>query len=93
MWASDADGSLVTSAPVARARTTRHTKAIRWAEGPWGRLPWGAVAERAGWSDIRAVKERNIIEITNDDIVSRPGPRIVDGLEFLARAFHPDLFE
>ena len=51
------------------------------------------VAERPGWSDIRAVKEGNVVEITNDDIVSRPGPRIVDGLEFLARAFHPDLYE
>jgi iron complex transport system substrate-binding protein len=51
------------------------------------------VAERPGWGDLRAVQEGNIVEITNDDIVSRPGPRIIDGLEFLARAFHPDLFE
>ena len=51
------------------------------------------VAERPGWSDIRAVVEGSIIEIVDDDIVSRPGPRVVDGLEFLARAFHPDLFE
>jgi iron complex transport system substrate-binding protein len=51
------------------------------------------VAERPGWSDIRAVKEGSIVEIVDDDIVSRPGPRVVDGLEFLARAFHPDLFE
>lgn len=51
------------------------------------------VAERPGWGDLRAVQEGSIVEITNDDIVSRPGPRIVDGLEFLARAFHPDLFE
>jgi len=51
------------------------------------------VAERPGWEDINAVKEGNVIEITNDDIVSRPGPRIVEGLEFLAKAFHPDLFE
>ncbi len=51
------------------------------------------VRERPGWEDIRAVKEGNIIEITDDDIVSRPGPRIVEGLEFLARALHPDLFE
>jgi iron complex transport system substrate-binding protein len=51
------------------------------------------VKERPGWEDIRAVKEGNIIEITDDDIVSRPGPRLVEGLEFLAKAFHPDLFE
>jgi iron complex transport system substrate-binding protein len=51
------------------------------------------VKERPGWEDIRAVKEGYIIEIADDDIVSRPGPRIVEGLEFLARALHPDLFE
>jgi iron complex transport system substrate-binding protein len=49
--------------------------------------------ERPGWGEISAVKEGRIIEITDDDIVSRPGPRIVDGLEFLARALHPDLFK
>ena len=51
------------------------------------------VKERPGWGDINAVKEGRIVELTNDDIVSRPGPRIVEGLEFLARAFHPELFE
>lgn len=51
------------------------------------------VVERPGWEDINAVKEGSVVEITNDDIVSRPGPRIVEGLEFLAKAFHPDLFE
>jgi len=51
------------------------------------------VAERPGWDEISAVKEGNVIEITDDDIVSRPGPRVVEGLEFLARAFHPHLFE
>ena len=28
----------------------------------------------------------------NDDHLSRPGPRAVDGLEDLARALHPDVF-
>lgn len=51
------------------------------------------VKERPGWEDIGAVKEGNIIEIVDDDIVSRPGPRLVEGVEFLAKALHPDLFE
>jgi iron complex transport system substrate-binding protein len=51
------------------------------------------VRERPGWEDIAAVREGRVIEISNDDIVSRPGPRLVEGLEFLARALHPDLFE
>jgi iron complex transport system substrate-binding protein len=58
---------------------------------------YGETAEmlmaRPGWSEISAVKDGRVIEITNDDIVSRPGPRIIDGLEFLARELHPDLFE
>jgi iron complex transport system substrate-binding protein len=29
----------------------------------------------------------------NDDILVRPGPRAVDGLEEMARAFHPDAFK
>lgn len=28
----------------------------------------------------------------NADLISRPGPRIVDGLEALARIIHPELF-
>jgi len=50
------------------------------------------VAARPGWEGIRAVKEGRIVELTDDDIFSRPGPRIVEALEFLARIFHPDRF-
>ena len=31
--------------------------------------------------------------ILNNKIFSRPGPRLVDGVEMLARIFHPDLIE
>jgi iron complex transport system substrate-binding protein len=50
------------------------------------------VAVRAGWADIQAVKE-NKIHTFDDDLVSRAGPRLVDGLETLARLIHPELFE
>jgi iron complex transport system substrate-binding protein len=29
----------------------------------------------------------------DDNLVTRPGPRVVDGLEALARLIHPDRFE
>jgi iron complex transport system substrate-binding protein len=29
----------------------------------------------------------------DDNLVSRPGPRLVDGLEALARLLHPGVFE
>ena len=50
------------------------------------------VKERPGWSVIAAVKNGAIYPI-DDALISRPGPRIIDGLEDLARIIHPELFE
>jgi iron complex transport system substrate-binding protein len=50
------------------------------------------VAARAGWGGIQAVRDNRILAF-NDDLVSRPGPRMIDALEELARVFHPELFE
>ena len=33
-----------------------------------------------------------VVPVTEDIVITRPGPRIVDGLEALARAIHPDAF-
>jgi iron complex transport system substrate-binding protein len=38
-----------------------------------------------------AVQNNRVIKI-NDDHLSRPGPRLVDGLEEMARALHPEAF-
>ncbi|OGL42304.1 MAG: hypothetical protein A2161_21660 [Candidatus Schekmanbacteria bacterium RBG_13_48_7] len=43
------------------------------------------------WSKIKAV-QTNRIYFIDEDIVMRPGPRMVDALELLARYFHPDKF-
>lgn len=51
-----------------------------------------AVGERAGWSDIQAVKDGKIFPF-DDNLVSRPGPRWVDGLEALAKLLHPERFQ
>jgi len=50
-----------------------------------------SVQARPGWSTLTAVKKNAIYPI-DDNLVSRPGPRIVDGLEALARIVHPELF-
>jgi iron complex transport system substrate-binding protein len=50
------------------------------------------VAARPGWDGIGAVKNNRVLEF-NDDLVSRPGPRMVQGLEELARILHPDLMK
>lgn len=50
-----------------------------------------SVAQRTGWTDLQAVKNNRIYPF-DDNLVSRPGPRLVDGLEELARLIHPELF-
>ena len=51
-----------------------------------------SVAQRPGWEDLTAVKNGNVLPF-NDDLVSRPGPRLVDALEELAKLLRPGLFE
>jgi len=50
-----------------------------------------AVATRPGFDAIAAVTHGRVVPI-DADLVSRPGPRIVDGLRVLSQALHPDLF-
>jgi iron complex transport system substrate-binding protein len=49
-----------------------------------------AVAKRAGWAGLTAVKAKAIKPI-DDILVTRPGPRLVDGLRLLVAAIHPEL--
>ena len=49
------------------------------------------VAARAGWQNISAVTGGRI-HIVDPDIISRPGPRIVEALEVLASLLYPELF-
>jgi iron complex transport system substrate-binding protein len=44
--------------------------------------------QRAGWALLNAVKNGQIYPF-DDNLVSRPGPRLVDGLEALAKLLHP----
>ena len=49
------------------------------------------VAARPGWGIITAVQNGDIIEV-DANLVTRPGPRIIEGLELIARTLHPELF-
>ncbi|HET7031127.1 MAG TPA: ABC transporter substrate-binding protein [Candidatus Limnocylindrales bacterium] len=49
-----------------------------------------AVAKRPGWSGMTAVKDHRIVGI-DDILVTRPGPRLADGLRLLVAAIHPEL--
>jgi iron complex transport system substrate-binding protein len=46
---------------------------------------------REGWSSLEAVRRGRVIDSIHADLLSRPGPRLVDGLEALARALHPEV--
>jgi iron complex transport system substrate-binding protein len=52
----------------------------------------GLLKKRAGFSDLKAVKN-NRVYVVDDNLVSRPGPRIVQGLKQIAKSIHPDLFK
>ncbi|NMC78991.1 MAG: cobalamin-binding protein [Chloroflexi bacterium] len=47
------------------------------------------VAARPGWNTLQAVKNQRVYPF-DDNLVSRPGPRLVDGLIALAKIFHPE---
>jgi iron complex transport system substrate-binding protein len=52
-----------------------------------------SVAERQGWGEMTAVVEGRVIPMPEDILITRPGPRIVDGLQALAHAIHPETFD
>lgn len=52
-----------------------------------------SVAQRPGWGEMAAVRDGRVVPVSEDLLITRPGPRIVDGLEALARHIHPDAFE
>jgi len=48
--------------------------------------------EWARWKMIPAVKDGRI-HLINSDLIDRPSPRIIDGLEEMARVIHPEQFK
>ncbi|MDH4305754.1 MAG: helical backbone metal receptor, partial [Nitrospira sp.] len=44
------------------------------------------------WESLSAVKHQRFHEVSSS-LLNRPGPRIIEGLEQLARAIHPELFD
>lgn len=51
-----------------------------------------SISARPGYEAITAIKEGNIY-LLDGDITSRPGPRIVEALELVARAIHPEIIK
>ena len=51
-----------------------------------------SIAQRPGWENLSAVKNNQVFPF-DDNLVSRPGPRLVDALEELAKLLRPELFQ
>lgn len=59
---------------------------------PTTRREASALTEREGWSELPAVRDHRVHLVDADRFFSRPGPSLVDALEMLATAIHPDRF-
>jgi len=51
------------------------------------------LTDRPGWTDLSAVREDRAAAIDGSAYLNRPGPRLVDSLELLARTVHPEAFD
>jgi len=59
--------------------------------GTGDRVPLGKVVEQRGWSEMKAVKSRNVFCIP-DEFLNTPAPTLLEGLNALAGILHPELF-
>lgn len=53
----------------------------------------GGIRNRPGWGTIPAVQQNRICAFSGEatDLLSRPGPRVAQGLRLLIECFHPEL--
>jgi iron complex transport system substrate-binding protein len=51
------------------------------------------LTDREGWADLTAVRRGQVYAVDGHHYVNRPGPRLVDTLEFLAGVVHPEAFD
>jgi iron complex transport system substrate-binding protein len=63
---------------------------IIYTEGP-GNLQ-DIILQRSGWENITAIREGRLHSV-NDDLISRPGPRLTQGLLAIAQAIYPERVE
>jgi iron complex transport system substrate-binding protein len=58
------------------------------------RTLWEArvLPELSGWRDLPAVKSGRVWAVDANSYFSRPAPRLVEGVELLARILHPEAF-
>ncbi|MDQ0256350.1 iron complex transport system substrate-binding protein [Evansella vedderi] len=52
----------------------------------------GEVSSRDGWTEVPAVINEQIFDVESDTVV-RPGPRLIEGVETLAKLIYPEIFQ
>lgn len=50
-----------------------------------------SIAQRPEWAELRAVKAGRVFVANGNDYFACPGPRLVDSLEIIAHALHPEI--
>ena len=55
-----------------------------------GVAAWATARRPAGWADIGAVRDGQVFMVDGSACFSRPGPRVIDGVEILAELFDPE---
>lgn len=50
------------------------------------------ISSREGWQELDAVKNKHIVDV-DSDTVTRSGPRLVEGVEEVAKAVYPEVFK
>lgn len=70
---------------------SRNPQAIISSDTHGDKLSSESLKTREGWDSIDAFKENRIILLPGD-VVSRPGPRMIDAIEMMAAGLYPELF-
>ena len=53
---------------------------------------WGRTRRPPGYAELAAVRRGQVFALDGSAYFSRPGPRVIDGIELLAEIFDPDAF-
>ena len=53
---------------------------------------WERTPRPASWLELTAVRRGQVFAVDGSAYFSRPGPRVIDGIEMLAEIFDPDAF-
>lgn len=60
--------------------------------GYYSKKPVDQITSRKAWKDVPAVKNKEIYDVHSDKL-TRPGPRLIEGVEELAKAIYPDVYK